>query len=413
MSNTTLSPTIITMNALRMLHNTVVAAKHVNRQYDSSFGSAGAFVSGKIGPSLRIRDAVRFTVSEGSALQVQDVVEEYKTITVSTRNQVAFQFGTEALSTSIDEFSDRYLKPAMAAMASKIDRQVMSLYKDVYQSVGTPGTAAGSGLTAAQTAQVYLDAGAILSEMTTPDDKRVALLSPRNEAATVGALSGLFNSASKISDQYSNGVMGMNVLGYDWYRSSQTPNQVTGTAADAVSMKVKGASQTGASLLCDATTGDIFRTGEVFTVAGVYSVNPESYQSTGRLQQFVVTADATVVSSEVTLAISPAIYPTTTATGKQTVTASPADDALLTMYDTAQSATRQQNLLYHPDAFTLATCDLHLPGGTDFKARETYEGISMRIVRDYDINTDAMPCRLDILSGVLTLRPQYAVRLWS
>ena len=411
MANTILTPTIITKESLRMLHNKVVMAGKVNRQYDKSFGSAGASVSGKIGPSLRVRDSVRFTVSEGANLQVQDVLEEYKTITVSTRNQVSFKFPMETLTTSIDMFRERYITPAMAAMASKLDRQVFTLYKDVYQSVGTPGTNPGSGQTAAVTTQVYLDAGAKQSEQTTPESPRYAVLSPAFQASTVGALSGLFNASSKISDQYASGVMGSAVLGYDWYTSSQTPTHTNSTGTAQV-MTAKGASQTGASLLCDATNGTIFKAGDVFTLAGVYNVNPESFENSGRLQQFVVTADATAGSSQVTLAISPSIYPTTTSTYKQTVTASPADDALVTWYDTTASQTRATSLLFHPDAFTLVTCDLELPG-TDWEARQEYEGISMRILKQYDINSDAQPCRIDVLSGVLTLRPQYAARLWG
>lgn len=411
MANTILSPTIITKDALRMLHNSVVMAGKVNRQYDKSFGTSGASVSGKIGPSLRVRDSVRFTVSEGSNLQVQDVLEEYKTITVSNRDQVSFKFPMQDLSLTIDAYRDRYIKPAMAAMASKIDRRVMSLYKDVYQSVGTPGTATGSGMTAAQTTQVYLDAGAILSEQTTPEAGRYAVISPKVQAATVGALSGLFNASSKISDQYATGIMGSAVLGYDWYTSNQTPNHVNSTGTAQANVKVKGASQSGATLLVDATTGTIFKAGDVFTVAGVYNVNPESFESSGRLQQFVVTADTTAASSEASLPISPAIYATTTATVKQTVTALPADDAACTMYDTTASQTRGQGLLFYPDAFTLVTADLELPG-TDWEAREQYEGISMRMLKQYDINSDSQPIRIDILSGVLTLRPQFACRLW-
>lgn len=412
MANTILTPTILAKDSLRLLHNTVVMAGKVNRQYDESFGSAGASVSGKIGPSLRVRKAVQMTVSEGSNLQVQDILEEYKTITVSNRDQVSFKFPMQDLTLSIDMYRDRYLKPAMAAMAAKIDRRVMGLYKDVYQTVGTPGTPCGSGMTAAQTTQVYLDAGAMLSEQTTPESPRYSVISPAVQAATVGALSGLFNASSKISDQYATGVMGSAVLGYDWYVSSQTPAHTNSTGTAQAGVKVKGASQSGASLLCDATTGTIFKAGDTFTIASINAVNPESFESTGRAAQFVITADATATSSEVTLSISPSIYAANTSSVRQTVTALPADDAALTFDDTTASQTRGQGLLFHPDAFTLVTTNLELPG-TDWEARETYDGISMRILKQYDINSDTQPCRIDILSGVLTLDSRFAVRLWS
>jgi hypothetical protein len=352
------------------------------------------------------------TVSEGSNLQVQDVLEEYATITVSNRDQVSFKFPMIDLTLDIDQYRSRYITPAMKAMAAKLDRRVFGLYKDVYQTVGTPGTACGSGQTAAVTTQVYLDAGAMLSEQTCPDSPRYAVISPAVQAATVGALSGLFQASSKISDQYSTGVMGSAVLGYDWYTSSQTPTHTNSTGSACANVKVKGASQSGATLLCDATTAVIFKAGDTFTIPSIYSVNPESFESTGRAAQFVITADATAASSEVTLAISPSIYAANTSTVRQTVTALPADDAAITFSDTTATQTRGQGLLFNPEAFTLVTADLELPG-TDWEAREQWEGISMRMLKQYDINSDAQPIRIDVLSGVLTLQPRFAARLWS
>jgi hypothetical protein len=412
MSNSFLSPTVIAKEILRVLHNNLTAAKSVNRQYDSQFANSGVTVSGKAGPSLRVRKPNRYTVTDGAALVVQDNVEEYVTVSCTTQEHVGMKFTSADLTLTIDDFSERYLKPAGLALASKIDRDVLNLYKTVYNSVGTPGTAPGSGLTAAQAAAVYLNAGAILDEYTTPrDGMRTACLNPVAQASTVSALSGLFQSASKIAEQYEKGEMGTG-LGMTFKMDQQVQNQLTGTGCD-TPMKVKGASQSGASILMDSTTSDIFRIGEVFTIAGVNSVNPESFQDTGRLQQFVVTADATAASSEVTLSISPSIYATTTSAGKQTVTALPADDANVTWYDTTASATRPQNMLFHKDAFTLVSADLILPEGVDFRAREVHDGMSVRIVRQYNINGDELPCRLDVLYGVKELYPFFASRIWG
>jgi hypothetical protein len=268
-------------------------------------------------------------------------------------------------------------------------------------------------MTAAQASAIYLGAGAILDEYTTPrDNQRSVVLNPVGMATTVSALGGLFQSATKIAEQYESGMMGTS-LGMNFAMDQQINSQVTGTLCADTLVKVKGASQSGSSLLCDATTGEIAHIGEVFTVAGVYSVNPESFQSTGRLQQFVVTADATASSSEITLSISPSIYATTTSAGKQTVTALPADDAAVTFYDTTASATRPQNLLYHKDAFTLVSADLVLPEGVDFRARQVHDGVSVRIVRQYNINGDELPCRLDVLYGWKELYPFFAARIWG
>ena len=392
------------------MHNNLVFTKGVNRQYDSSFANSGITVSGKAGPSLRVRKPNRYTVTDGAALVVQDNVEEYVTVSCTTQEHIGMKFTSADLTLTIDDFSERYLKPASLALAAKVDRDGLGLYKTVYNCTGTPGTTPGSGMTAAQAAQVYLNGGAIIDEYTAPrDGQRSMVINPVAQAATVSALSGLFQSASKIAEQYDAGEMGTS-LGMTFKMDQQVQSQTSGTGVADV-MDVKGANQTGSSLLCDATTGHTFNTGDVFTIAGVYSVNPESFQTSGRLQMFVVTADATAAASAVTLTISPSIYPTTTSAGKQTVTASPTDKAVITWYDSTASATRPQNMLYHKDAFTLVTADLVLPEGVDFRARQVHDGVSIRIVRQYNINGDELPCRLDVLYGWKELYPQFACRV--
>lgn len=363
---------------------------------------------------MRVRKPNRYVVTDGAALVVQDTVEEYVTVSCTTQEHIGMKFSSADLSLTIDDFAERYLKPAALALASKIDRDGLKLAaQTVYNSVGTPGTAPGSGMTAAQTSAIYLNGGAILDEYTTPrDNQRYMILNPAGQAATVSALGGLFQSATKIAEQYEAGEMGTS-LGMTFKMDQQVYNLTTGTGCDSV-MDVKGASQSGSSLLCDATTGDVFHIGEVFTIAGVNSVNPESFQDNGgRLQQFVVTADATAAGSEVTLSISPSIYATTTSAGKQTVTSLPANKAVITWYDTTAGAVRPQNILNHKDAFTLVSADLVMPEGVDFKARQVHDGMSVRIIRQYNINGDELPCRLDVLYGWKELYPFYAAKIWG
>lgn len=412
MSNSFLSPTVIAKEILRIMHNNLTFAKGVNRQYDSSFANSGITVSGKAGPSLRVRKPNRYVVTDGAALVVQDNVEEYVTVSCTTQEHVGMKFTSADLTLTIDDFSERYLKPAALALAAKIDRDGLGKYTTVYNSVGTPGTTPGSGMTAAETTKIFLDAGAILDEYTAPrDNQRTACISPAAQAATVSALSGLFQSASKISEQYEAGEMGTG-LGLKFKMDQQIVSH-TGSTMDGIAMTVKGTQTAGASVLCDATNGQIIKIGSVCTFDNVYSVNPESFASTGRLQQFVVTADATASGGEVTLSVSPSLYASTTSAGKQTVTALPVDNAVVNWYDTTVSSTRPQNLVYHKDAFTLVTADLVLPEGVDFRARQVHDGVSVRVVRQYNINGDELPCRLDVLYGWKELYPQWACRVWG
>ena len=243
------------------------------------------------------------------------------------------------------------------------------------------------------------------------DGQRNLVITPQMQATIVDALKGLFQSATAIADQYRSGQMGV-AAGFNWFMDQNCATHTIG--AHGGTPLVNGASQTGASLVTDGWTAStaVLKEGDVITLAGVNAVNPQSRESTGVLRQFVVTANVTSDGSgNATIAISPSI---TTGTGFQTVTGSAADNAAITVSGTA-SATARIGLAHHPDAFTLVTADLPVPNGTDMAARanDPDSGLSIRLVRDYDITTDLFPCRLDVLYGWAALRPELAVRVWG
>jgi hypothetical protein len=176
---------------------------------------------------------------------------------------------------------------------------------------------------------------------------------------------------------------------------------------------VNGASQTGASLVTNgwtAAAANRVKKGDVFTIAGVFAVNPITKESTGSLQQFVATADAASDGSgNATIAISPSIV---TSGSTKTVTGSPAAGAALTFVGAA-SAVSVNNILMHKNAFTLGCADLELPQGVHFAAvaSDKESGISIRVIRQYDIANDKFPCRLDVLYGWKAVRPEWACRI--
>jgi hypothetical protein len=90
----------------------------------------------------------------------------------------------------------------------------------------------------------------------------------------------------------------------------------------------------------------------------------------------------------------------------------PQNSAVVTFVGAA-STSYPQNLAYHKDAISFATADLLLPQGVDMASRQVHNGISLRIVRQYDINNDRMPCRIDVLYGYGVIRPQLATRVWG
>jgi len=306
----------------------------------------------------------------------------------------------------ISDFSKRFITPAVATIANKIDASGLALYTSVYNSVGVPGTPGPTTLLD------YLNAGVALDNDACPmDGQRSVCITPSQQAVIVNALKGLFQQSSAIASQYRRGQMGT-AVGFEWYMDQNCNTHTTGTFTTGSTPLVKGAAQTGSSLITDgwaASTAVILK-GDVFTIANVNHVNPQSLASTASVQQFVATANGTSDGSgNLTVSISPSI---TTGTGFKTVDGSPADNAAITMVgvETTQSP---QGLAFHRDAFTLAMADLPLPQGTDMAARVSDDqlGMSIRLIRDYDITTDKFPCRLDVLFGWAALRPELACRV--
>jgi hypothetical protein len=402
MSNSILTIDMITRKALEILENNLVITRNVNRQYDDSFAVEGA----KIGSTLRIRLPDRALVTDGAALQVQDDNEQFTTLTVASQKHIGVNFTSAELTMQLDDFAERVLKPRISQLASSIDADVATSFKSIYQSVGTPGTVPSTSLVLLQAQQKLNEAAAVMSP-------RYATVNPAANAGLVEGMKGLFNPTDTISRQFKNGMMGEGVLGFEEINMSQSISQhTTGTTPTAPIVAATVTAEGSTSLAISFSSGSpTFRIGDVFTVANVYAVNPQTRQSTGSLQQFVVTADLNISSTTTgTLTVSPAMY--TSANALATINAFPASGAALTFLGGSATA-YPQNLIYHKDAITFATADLLLPQGVDMASRQVHNGISMRIVRQYDINNDRLPCRIDVLYGFSAIRPQMACRLWG
>jgi hypothetical protein len=393
---------MITRKALQILENNLVLTRNVNRQYDDSFAVEG----GKIGSTLRIRLPDRALVTDGAALQVQDDNEQSTTLAVANQKHIGVNFTSAELTMQLDDFAERVLKPRVSQLAASIDADVANAYREIYSSVGTPGTTPGTSL-------VLLQAQQKLNENAAGMSPRYATVNPAANAGLVEGMKGLFNPTDTISKQFKNGMMGTGVLGFDEINMSQSiVNHTTGVTPTAPIVATTVSAQGATSLAISFTSGSpTFKVGDVFTIGGVFAVNPQTRQSTGSLQQFTVTADVSVSSgTTATLSVSPAIF--TSAHALATVNSFPQSSAALTFL--GGSATQYaQNLVYHKDAITFATADLLLPQGVDMASRQVHNGISMRIVRQYDINNDRMPCRIDVLYGYKVIRPAMACRLWG
>jgi hypothetical protein len=393
---------MITRKALEILENNLVITRNVNRQYDDSFAVEGA----KIGSTLRIRLPDRALVTDGAALQVQDDNEQFTTLTVSTQKHIGVNFTSAELTMQLDDFADRVLKPRISQLASSIDADVASSFKSIYSAVGTPGTTPSTSL-------VLLQGQQKLNEFAAMMPNRYATVNPAANAGLVEGMKGLFNPVDTISRQFKNGLMGEGVLGYEEINMSQSIQQFTTGSRTATGATVNGDATEGATSIVLASAGNAktYLVGDVFTIADCYAVNPQTRQSTGALQQFVVTEAATsTAGGVVTLKVSPALYSSSNALA--TVNTLAINGKALTFLGAA-STIYPQNLIYHKDAISFATADLLLPNGVDMASRQVHNGISMRVVRQYDINNDRMPCRIDVLYGYSVIRAPMACRLWG
>lgn len=401
MANSVLTSSIITNEALRVLENNLTFAANVTRDYDDKFAKEGA----KVGDTINIRKPARYVGRIGAAMSIEDHTETSVPLQLDTQAGVDLSFTTKDLTLSLDEFSDRIIKPAMANIGNRIDRDgLLMAYQATANAVGTPGTVP-------TTLRTYLQAGAKLDDTATPrDGDRSIVMGPWAQLELIDALKGLFQSGPEIANQYKTGNMGQ-VGGFKFSMDqnvvSHTVGPLGGTPA------VNGAAQVGSTLVTNGWTAAAaarLNKGDVFTIAGVFGVNPQSRQSTGQLAQFVVTA---AVSSDASGNASIPIFPAIVTSGAfQTVTASPANAALLTVLGAANVVT-PAHLAYHKNAFVLGSADLMLPEGVHKAARASSKqtGLSVRMIQQYSISNDTMPCRFDVLYGWRPLYAELACRI--
>jgi len=411
-SNNLLTISKITNEALMVLENQLTFTNNVDRNYDDQFAVVGA----KIGNTVNVRRPGRFIGTTGPALNVEDFNETSVPVTLSTQFHVDTQFTTQDLALSLDMFSDRVLKPAVAAIANKIDRDglatALSNTANIVGVAGTPPT----GLITYLTAQAYLDA-----EGAPRDGRRSCIVEPFTSATIVDSLKGLFMPSTKISEQYEKGLMGRDSSGMNWFLDQNVQNQTFGSSSVTLQTNTttftgsltSGWAQNSTITIKTASSTATLNAGDVIQIAGVYATNPQNRQAygSGKLRNFVVMANAALTTGGVAVTVSPAII-----TGGQfqnsILIGSTSTTATVTPFNAAGTVS-PQNIVMHKNAFCVAVADLELPEGVHFAGRASDKeiGLSMRVVRQYTINNDSIPTRLDVLYGWAPLYPELACRV--
>ena len=408
MPNSVLTPSVVAKEALMLLDNNLVLGNLVNRAYEDEMQKP---VNGyKKGGSVQIRRPAKYTWRAGAVASPQDTTEKSLTLTVDTQGGVDLAFSSADMTLKISEFSERFLKPAMITIANQIDRDIAALYQTVWNWVGVPG----------QTIDGFSDFGKApqrLTEMAVPED-RCGVLSPADKWGLLGSLTGSFvQDISKSAIERARLPM---VGGVELY---ETQNVRTHTVVSkAGTPLVNGGSQattyaaSGAanaqSLVTDgwSNSSAVLKQGDVITIAGVFAINPVTKDVLPYLQQFVINADVSSDGSgNATLNVSPAII---TSGAYQTVSAQPADNAAITVLGSA-AGNYPQNMVFHKNAFALVMVPMEIPAGvpTQLVGRETYKGISVRLVPYYDGINDVSNWRLDVLYAVKSIFPDLATRV--
>jgi hypothetical protein len=410
MSNNLLTISKITNEALMVLENELTFTSEVDRNYDDQFAVVGA----KIGNTVNVRKPGRFIGTTGPALNVEDFNETSVPVTLSTQFHVDTQFTTQDLALSLDMFSDRVLKPAIAAIANKIDRDGMAMATlQTANIVGTAGTPP-TGLITYLTAGAYLD-----SEGAPRDGRRSCIVEPFTSATIVDSLKGLFVPQEAIGEQYRKGLMGRDSAGMNWKMDQNVVSQTFGSFAGTATVNTTTASgfltsgwASSSTITLTATGTVALNAGDTFQIAGVYAVNPQNRQAygTNKLRNFVVKQAVTGTDGTLSVVVSPAVI---TAGQFQNVSIPTTASTAAVSFFNKTGTVSPQNIIMHRNAFTLAVADLELPEGVHFAGRASDKeiGLSMRVVRQYTINNDSIPTRLDVLYGWAPLYPELACRV--
>jgi len=393
-ANTLLTISMITRLAVRLWKNTNAFMRNLDTQYDDQYARVGA----KIGSQLKIRLPVDFTVRHGAAASFQDVSEQFTTLTMATQDGVDMSFPSIDLTLSVDDFAERYIAPAINNLAGDVAVGVMSGSEggvcNYYDNEAAGAIITPSNLT-------FLTANAILDTQSAPVMNHRVVTNPFTDARISGALAGLFNPVTEISEQYRSGGM-KNALGLDWMKDQTVIQHTSGSFSAGT---VNGAGQTGTTVTTNAITGSLAK-GDIITFAACNGVNRITKQSYGQLRQFVVVNAVSTAGTSIT------IYPALIPAGPggvqvqyQTVDASPASGAAITLQGPA-STTYRKNIVFVPEAITMATADLEIPPDVQ-AARHEFDGVSMRMVRQYIVGTDQTGTRLDVVWGALWIRPEW------
>lgn len=409
MSNTFKNTALVTKFIVKAFLNALVMGQRVDRQLDES-----RVFSGKIGAEASIRRPVMFEAKDGATLDLQDIEEGIVLVKLDIRKHVGFTVTSEDLALRIEDAESRYITPAAEELAQVVETAIGALYPEIPNFVGVPGTEPST----------FLDigsAGSALTKLGVPIRDRAAFWGPDESLALSNGLKGVFvqEVAKTAIEEASFGRYGK----FDNFECTSLAIHVPGVASgtplvdgDAQNVTYLSAKDTDSQTIVtkgwsNSITG-ILKAGDVITFAGVNAVNRRTRTDTGNLATFTVLedADSGITTGPATLSIGPPII---TSGPYQTVTAAPADDAIITVLTGTAGESYRQNIGFHRNAITLAFGQLDVITDGAVGSRQNYKGVSIKTQRQYSIGDDSLTYRFDILFGLKMNERSFAVRITS
>lgn len=374
MGNSFLTVKNIARQALPRLIENLVFPNLIYKDYSE------AFEVGK-GATVQVRKPVVLTASEfdsTTGTTAQDVKEESVEVTLDKLATVDVEFGAIQRATNVDDLQRLFIEPAMVALAEKINSDGLALYKDIKNTVGTAGTTP-DGLDDFANAAEVLDNNKVPTALRHGVWNAAAMAKFRQIGDIVNA------EKSGATEALRRGSIG-DIFGIDNYMaqgvktSGGTALTAGGTGATGVKVKTAVTSDDGVVLVSNASasgtlTGAV-KAGDIVTIGD---------------KNYIVKSDATAASNELAI----------TLTENITVAANTAASVV-----TANA----NNLVFHENAFAFVTRPLAAPAGVE-SYTTSYNGITLRVTRGYDMQYKKEMLSMDVLYGYKTMYPEMAVRV--
>lgn len=408
MSNNIPVQTILARKALPILRNKLPMAMMANKDYQDQISDEQARTGGQI----FVKRPPRYQGRDGELMIPESTVITAVPMTLKMSG-VDVSFSQKDLQLSFDDIAkgglDIALDAAMTAIAAKIEKSLASLYTGVANVLGTPGTPPTDPV-------VMYNGNALIDSLGgTMGGDKLAILDTFANANLASNVKTLFNPNKEISQSYLKGYVGP-IAGFDTFTDPAIQSFTAGTYGG--TPLVNGAGQTGNSLITNgwtATTTSL-NVGDTFTIANVFAVNPQTQISTGKLANFVVTAQTvTDGAGNSTIAFAAFDGKGLTPSGQfQNVTAAPAVNSAITITSGASGQTSRQSLLYDKNAITFACVPMAKPAGNNCeygKATDKMSGLAVSMITQYDAKTNQTMSRFDVLYASLLSYPELVVRL--